>query len=155
LIEAMNKKPAWFGSTDAVEPSSFMKSMKSPEEFADYNPSDNGSGEGAADFLSAFRERGVQKASAAPALAIADVWKPMTPSGADTAFFNYLPELKPKSEGGPMNDEAIQRRLASIYSRLDMLETSKRDNANKEVMLFVISGVFFLFSLDLITRISK
>jgi hypothetical protein len=161
LVDAMNNdKPAWFGSTDAVEPSEFMKSLKTSEQFADYNPSettannltDNGM---AADFLSAFRERGVQKASAVPAPAISDIWKPLTPTGAETAFFNYLPQLQPQSEGSGINHDALQRRLKSIYERLDMLETSKRENANTEVMLFVVSGVFFLFSLDLITRIAK
>lgn len=162
LIEAMNsEKPAWFGSTDAVEPSEFMKSLKAAEQFADYNPSDGATTSGltddgiGADFMSAFRERGVQKASAVPAPPISDIWKPLTPAGADTAFFNYLPQLQPQSEGHGINHDALHRRLKSIYERLDMLETAKRDNANKEVMLFVMSGVFFLFSLDLITRISK
>ncbi len=159
LIDAMNNKPSWFGSTDAVEPSEFMKSLKAEEQFADYNPSEadsslNSSRIGA-DFLSAFRERGVQKASAVPAPAISDIWKPLTPAGADTAFFNYLPQLQPQSEGTGINHDALQRRLKSIYERLDMLETAKRENANTEVMLFVVSGVFFLFSLDLITRIAK
>jgi hypothetical protein len=161
LLEAMNnEKPAWFGSSDAVEPSEFMKSFKSAEQFADYNSSDdiansNTNDNIEADFLSAFRERGVQKASATPAPAISDVWKPLTPAGAETAFFNYLPQLQPQSEGRGIEHDALQRRLKSIYERLDILETSKRENSNKEVMLFVMSGVFFLFSLDLITRISK
>lgn len=162
LIEAMNtEKPAWFGSTDAVEPSEFMKSLKATEQYADYNPSDGAATSGlsdsgiGADFMSAFRERGVQKASAVPALVISDAWKPLTPTGAETAFFNYLPALKPESEGRGIDTDAMQRRLKSIYERLDMLETAKRDNSNKEIMLFVMSGVFFLFSLDLITRISR
>jgi hypothetical protein len=162
LIEAMNtEKPSWFGSTDAVEPSEFMKSLKAAEQFADYNPSDAAVNSGlsddgiGADFMSAFRERGVQKASAIPAPAISDAWKPLTPAGAETAFFNYLPQLQPQPEGAGIDRDALHRRLKSIYERLDTLETSKRDNANKEVMLFVMSGVFFLFSLDLITRISK
>ena len=159
LIEAINSKPSWFGSTDAVEPSEFMKSFKAVEQFADYNPSKADAGLGddgiGADFMSAFKDRGVQKASAIPAPAISDVWKPLTPTGADTAFFNYLPQLQQQSEGHGINQDAIQRRLKSIYERLDILETSKRENANNEVMLFVVSGVFFLFSLDLIARISK
>jgi hypothetical protein len=154
LIEAMkNKKPAWFGSTDAVEPSDFMNSFKAKETYADYGGNDANV---EADFMSAFKERGVQKASAVPATPIVDVWKPLTPAGADTAFFNYLPQLPAtQSEGHGLNTDAMQRRLKSIYERLDLLETARRENAQTEVMLFVISGVFFLFSLDLITRISK
>jgi hypothetical protein len=164
LIEAMNtEKPSWFGSTDAVEPSEFMKSLKAAEQFADYNPSDSAttnsglSDDGiGADFMSAFRDRGVQKASAVPAQPpISDIWKPLTPAGAETAFFNYLPQLQSQPDGRGVDHDALQRRLKSIYERLDTLETAKRDNSNKEVMLFVMSGVFFLFSLDLITRISK
>jgi hypothetical protein len=168
LVDAMQKsKPSWFGSTDSVEASPFMQAMNKSqnvtESYADFNPGVNSSNEYHlgndinADFTTAFSQRGVQKASAIPAYPpISDVWKPLTPSGADTAFFNYLPKSQPTENiVSSVNQDSLHRRLKSIYDRLDLLETSKRENAETEVVLFVLSGVFFLFSLDLVTKLSR
>ncbi len=170
LVEAMKKtKPSWFGSTDNVEPSPFMQAMNKSsnniESYADFNPQANMSNEyhlGTdinADFATAFAQRGVEKATSSsfPAYPpISDVWKPLTPSGAETAFFNYLPKSQHTDDiPSSINQDSLHRRLKSIYDRLDLLETTKRENSQTEVVLFVLSGVFFLFSLDLVTKISK
>ena len=170
LIEAMKKtKPSWFGTTDNVEPSSpLIKNTGATVTtgFADFNPVDNSPKQFmlGSDFMSAFNQSGAQKASAFPAILNdeSDIWGPLVPPSAHaqapTSYYNF-----DHMRSGPATDDdakainkgALQRRLQSIYERLDALETAKRENAHTEVMLFVLSGVFLLFSLDIVTKISK
>lgn len=109
------------------------------------------------DFTSAFAGKGVQKASGTDVLpipSVKNVWKPLTPSGANTAFFDRLP-----SPGGDIpigqvtgDKEEYFRKLDSIYARLDDLETRKGENAQTETLLFIMSGIFVLFSMDLLVK---
>jgi hypothetical protein len=111
------------------------------------------------DFTSAFAGKGVQKASGSDVLpipSVRNVWKPLTPSGANTAFFDRLP-----SPGGDIpigqvshmgEKEELFRKLDSIYARLDDLETRKGENAQTETLLFIMSGIFVLFSMDLLVK---
>jgi hypothetical protein len=111
------------------------------------------------DFTSAFAGKGVDKASGVDVLpipSVKNVWKPLTPSGANTAFFDRLP-----SPGGDIpigqvstsyDKEELFRKLDSIYARLDDLETRKGENAQTETLLFIMSGIFVLFSMDLLVK---
>lgn len=113
------------------------------------------------DFTSAFDGKGVNKASGDEVLPIPSVntfWKPLTPGGANTSFFKKLPlpggtiPVDQAKEAPPYNKEEFFKRLDSIYSRLDDLETKRGDNAQTEVLLFIMSGIFILFSMDLLVR---
>lgn len=111
------------------------------------------------DFTSAFAGKGVDKASGdevLPVPSVKNVWKPLTPSGARTSFFDKLPapggEI-PIGYAPPSYDkEEMFRRLDSIYARLDDLELRKGENAQTETLMFVMSGIFILFSMDLLVR---
>ena len=141
LVDAMTKtKPAWFGTTDNVIPSSYTN-----DAFANYDPTQ-------ADFMTGFDMRGTQKASALPSGTPAyDSWQSMVGGSLLSSMKDMLPNA-----GNQSHDmDGIQRRLKSIYERLDALETSTRENSQTEVALFVLSGVFFLFSLDLISKLGK
>ena len=111
------------------------------------------------DFTSAFAGKGVNKASGVEVLPIPsvnNVWKPLTPSGANTSFFDRLP-----SPGGDIpigqvstsyDKEELFRKLDSIYARLDDLEVRRGENAQTETLLFIMSGIFVLFSMDLLVK---
>lgn len=83
---------------------------------------------------------------------LSDRWKPMTPGG-QTAFFD-----KPAPANGgqeTMTDSVeIKKKLDRIFERLDQIERQRSctDNSNTEVGMFVISGVFVLFFMDLLVR---
>jgi hypothetical protein len=142
LVDAMTKaKPAWFGTTDNVVPSSY-----GDDGFANYDPY-------RADFMTGFDMRGTQKASALPAGTPAyQPWESMVGG----SLLSAIKDMQPNAGASKSHDmDKMQRRLKSIYERLDALETSKRENAQTEVALFVLSGVFFLFSLDLISKLGK
>lgn len=98
-------------------------------------------------------------------------------AGANTAFYKALPAPggtwmlgtgppstyasrmsvdDGASQAEPAKEDAIQRRLQSIYHRLDELEVGqKHENAHSETVLFVLSGVFVLFALDLVSKLSR
>ena len=147
LVEAMKKaKPAWFGTTDNVEGNSYIGGKFVGDSFANYDPNQ-------ADFMSGFDMRGAQKASALPIGTPAyDPWGPLLPSGFTAGS---LISKSQQSASLEPNADALHRRLRSIYERLDSLEVSKHENSQTEVALFVLTGVFFLFSLDLIAKIGR
>ena len=92
-----------------------------------------------------------------PTPSVVDVWKPLTPTGANTAYFNKLPP-----PGGIVNAEEAPvassqkeeffRKLDRIYARLDELESRRSENSQTEVLLFIMSGIFVLFSMDILVR---
>jgi hypothetical protein len=111
------------------------------------------------DFTSAFAGKGVNKASGTDVLpipSVRNVWKPLTPSGARTAFFDQLPspggEIPIGQVSNPYDKEELFRKLDSIYARLDDLESRKSENAQTETLLFIMSGIFVLFSMDLLVK---
>lgn len=113
------------------------------------------------DFGAAFGGKGVPKAGSGSALPIPvmnNFWKPLTPAGARTAFFDSLPAA-PKTMypeavmgGGEESKQEIFQKLDRIFARLDDLEIRRKENAQTEVVLFVMSGIFILFSMDLLVR---
>ncbi len=111
------------------------------------------------DFTSAFAGKGVNKASGTdvlPVPSVKNVWKPLTPSGANTAFFDRLPspggEIPIGQTSSIYDKEALFRKLDSIYARLDDLESRRGENAQTETLLFIMSGIFVLFSMDLLVK---
>ena len=111
------------------------------------------------DFTSAFAGKGVEKASGVDVLpipSVKNVWKPLTPSGARTSFFDRLPSPGgdiPIGQVSSSNEkEELFRKLDSIYARLDDLETRRGENAQTETLLFIMSGIFVLFSMDLLVK---
>lgn len=116
------------------------------------------------DFTLQFAGRGTEKAQGGvevlPTPSVKNVWKPLTPSGARTAFFDSLPppgglipiDQASKAPSFEYNKDDFFKRLDSIYARLDDLEMRKSDNAQTEVVMFVMSGLFVLFSMDILVR---
>jgi hypothetical protein len=148
------KTPAFFGANFDLE-----------EPYATFVANDEDDSIGP-DFMTAFKQIGTNKSST-PALTIPSVsnfWKPMTPAGADTAFYQALPApggLYPTSmtvEDGAsvITNDALQRRLKKIYERLDELEVGRTsESSSSETVLFVLSGVFVLFALDLVSKLGR
>jgi hypothetical protein len=148
-----SKYPSYFGANyddDAVE-----------EGFASYTNviGDDPAYRLSPDFASAFAGKGVQKASGTDVLpipSVKNVWKPLTPSGAPTAFFDRLPspggDIPIGQVSGMPDKEEFFRKLDSIYARLDDLESRHGENAQTETLLFIMSGIFVLFSMDLLVK---
>jgi hypothetical protein len=101
--------------------------------------------------------------AALPVPSVSDYWKPLTPAGAETAFFKALP-----APGGTYSrrdiargqtpiwpEDDLSRKIDKIMARLDDLQRSKAvspEQAQTEIMMFVSSGVLVLFLMDLLVK---
>jgi len=150
-------------STELKKSKLFKKFGSDPEDgesFADYSPD-------AKNFLmepstsAAFYQNpntgdGTVSAATLPIPSVMDVWKPMTPAGADTAYFQSLPRpggTYPKTDGS--SHESLSRKIDTIMNRLDDMKRGHMispDQSQTDVLLFVTSGIFVLFMMDLLVR---
>jgi hypothetical protein len=140
------------------KPSGFFGADPSDDSFADFNP-DAKNYLMEPSFASAFRSLNTGTHSSLPVPSVRDVWKPLTPSGVDTAFFNHLPppggEYKYTSgrEAAYGDYTSMSKKMDKILSRLDELQRGPNpEQSQKEILMFVTSGVFVLFLMDLLVR---
>lgn len=148
--------PSFFGKDPAENFASFTHVIGDAKEYR-LQP----------DFQDAFREVGTLAGAGAtaslPTPSVRDVWKPLSPSGARTAFFEALPpsdeehlQPQPQQQQQQQQDQrGIHKKLDKIFARLDELETNRfgdSQNAQTEVLLFIMSGIFVLFLTDLAVR---
>ncbi len=175
LIDSASKQPPSYFGADILD-----------EEFTNYNPvSSDGEFMLEPNFTKTFNGSAEDRASGItlPTPSVVDAWKRLTPSGANTAFIEYLPPpggdtpasnlmpsqkpmeldwISPQSDyvSGNNNsqkqiDKELKRRFDEIFSRLDDLETqitSGSENSQMEVFLFILSGMFVMFSVDIFAR---
>ena len=90
-----------------------------------------------------------------PIPSVRDVWKPLTPGGANTAYFESLPRpggRYPVSKDGNSH-ESLSRKIDTIMERLDLMNKGPTAEQNQtDILLFVSSGIFILFMMDLLVR---
>lgn len=156
LYSSQQKPPAYFGA--GVEDDGLGATKA--EGYADYVPSAAASKEDfmlSPDFSKTFGARGVNRAAGAalPVPSIVDVWKKITPAGAQSAFFDTLPP--PGGEyiiGGGQQQPDIRRKLDQIFARLDDLESDRSGSESNqmEIFLFILSGMMVMFSVDAFSR---
>ena len=158
--ELPNFKKTMYG---AQVPSYFGKSSGATEGYADFSSSlsDNpGYQLQGADFLGSFGAVGLDRASGKATLAtpsVNDAWKPMTPSGARTAFFDELPVPGGLTVGGGESfsrdeKESLLKKLDTLFARLEDLESRRNEYAHAEVTLFILSGLFLMFGLETVRK---
>ncbi len=113
------------------------------------------------DFKAAFdRVTGTGAAAGRPLAPVPSVgleWKPLTPSGARTAFFDELPPpggTYPKETAVALAEDTktITKKLDMLFARLDDLESRRGENTQTEILLFVMSGLFVIFGMDVISK---
>jgi hypothetical protein len=110
-------------------------------------------------FDKSFSGLGMDKSNGGPVLPLpnlSDRWKPMTPGG-ETAFFERVaggPRVGTQGVETMTDAQEIKKKLDRIFSRLDEIEGRRActDNNNTEVGMFVMSGLFVLFFMDLLVR---
>lgn len=113
------------------------------------------------DFKDAFKRvtnmDAIAGKSLAPIPSVVNEWKPLTPSGANTAFFDHLPPPGGQYPKGTtavsMDDPAVlSKKIDTLFTRLDDLESRRGENTQTEILLFVMSGLFVLFSMDIMSK---
>lgn len=154
LYSSQQKPPAYFGA--GVDDDGLGAQS---EGYADYVPSAAASKDDfmlSPDFSKTFGARAVNRATgmALPVPSIVDVWKKLTPSGAQTAMIDALPP--PGGEyiigGGAQPD--LKGKLDQIFARLDDLESDRAGSESNqmEIFLFILSGMFVMFAVDAARR---
>jgi hypothetical protein len=94
----------------------------------------------------------------------------LPPPGGNTPSANLMPPQKPmeldwispqsdyvsgNGHSQKQIDKELKRRFDEIFSRLDDIETqitSGSENSQMEVFLFILSGMFVMFSVDIFAR---
>jgi len=152
------------GTTEAQKPCPGRKKWfgadTDGEAFADYVP-DAENYRLQPDFLTAFEQAGVARAGSAATLPNPSVnmfWKPLTPSGAQTSFIEKLPPpggeyYKPPARlNGETRNDDIMKKLDKLWARLDDMNTSSPEQVTSELLMFISSGIFVLFMMDLLVK---
>lgn len=127
------------------------------DSYADYVP-DQKDYQLQPDFLGSFEQTGVQKAtgkaSILPAASSNMYWKPSTRSGAQTAFIENLPLQKyyqPNGGSEPSMQE-VMKRMDMLFAKLDDLNATTPEQMTSELLMFISSGIFVLFMMDLLVK---
>jgi hypothetical protein len=130
------------------------------EAFADYVP-DAQNYRLQPDFLTAFEQAGVARAGSTANLPNPSVnmfWKPLTPTGAQTSFIEKLPPpggeyyRPPSRMNGDSSNDDIMKKLDKLWARLDDMNTSSPEQVTSELLMFISSGIFVLFAMDLLVK---
>ena len=133
------------------------------EPYADYIP-DQSDYKLQPDFAQAFEESGTNRPGGGATLpnpSVNNYWKPLTPSGAQTSFIDHLPPpggkyYQPPSQGrggSDMDTAELMKKIDKIFARLDdMNQSSSPEQMATEIMMFISSGIFILFLMDLLVK---
>jgi len=138
------KPPSYFG--------------KSADSFADFNPAlnDNPGYQIQGAGFGSFDKKGLEKVAgtALPTPNLNEAWKHLTPSGAQTSFFDakYTSAPTPDDSFSKSEKEALLHKLDVLFARLDDLEHKKNEYAHTEISLFILSGLFLLFGLETVRK---
>ena len=152
------------GTTEAQKPcpgrKKFFGADPDGDTFADYVP-DVDNYRLQPDFTSAFEQSGVARAGSAATLPNPSVnmfWKPLTPSGAQTSFIEKLPPpggeyyMPPMRLNGDTSNDDIMKKLDKLWARLDDMNSSSPEQVTSELLMFISSGIFVLFMMDLLVK---
>ena len=110
------------------------------------------------DFLKAFEYAGVARAGASASLPNPSAnmyWKPMTTSGAQTSFIEQLPPPGGKYYQPPRGEismDEVMKKIDRIFARLDDMNASTPEQVTSELLMFISSGIFVLFLMDLLVK---
>ena len=127
------------------------------DEHADYLPN-QGDYRLQPDFLKAFEHAGVARAGASASLPNPSAnmyWKPLTTSGAQTSFIDQLPPPGGKYYQPPRGDmsmDEVMKKIDRIFARLDDMNASTPEQVTSELLMFISSGIFVLFLMDLLVK---
>jgi hypothetical protein len=149
--------------TDTIRKKKFFGASPEDDTFADYDP-DKGDYKLEPEFTKAFSGSGVGRAGSNTHAAILPIpsvdmyWKPNMMSGAQTAFIEKLPPpggeyARDTTDYGDISMKDVMKKMDKIFARLDdMNSASSPEQTTSELMMFISSGIFVLFMMDLLVK---
>ena len=72
-------------------------------------------------------------------------WKPVT-NGVQTAF------TEPIEHSESISNNDIMKRLDKLWARLDDMNIASPEQITSEILMFISSGIFVLFMMDLLVK---
>ena len=135
-------------------PKSFFGADPDSDAFADYVP-DAADYRLQPDFNKAFEHAGVARAGATETLPNPSVnmyWKPLTTAGAQTAFVEHLPPPGGRYQRGDPSMDEVMKKMDRLFARLDDMNSSSPEQVTSELLMFISSGIFVLFFMDLLVK---
>jgi hypothetical protein len=138
----------------------FGASGPDEDSYADYIP-DQSDYKLQPDFLKAFEEAGVGRAGSSATLPNPSVnmyWKPLSTAGAQSSFIEQLPPpggkyyKAPRAYDGEISMEDVMKKMDRIFARLDDMNQSSPEQVTSELLMFISSGIFVLFLMDLLVK---
>jgi hypothetical protein len=145
---------------EALEPSTknYFGMDPDSDSFADYDPEPTNEVM-YPDFRKTFEQAGVARAGSAvlPNPSVNMYWKPLTKSGAQTSFVEHLPPpggkyYRPSTMKGDVSMDEVMKKIDKLFARLDDMNTSSPEQVNSELLMFISSGIFVLFMMDLLVK---
>jgi hypothetical protein len=159
--------PVTVPSSEIFNPSSVGSSKKyfgsdpDGDMFADYQP-DATNERLYSDFRSTFEQSGVARAGSVAASTLPNpsvnmFWKPVTKGGAQTSFVEHLPPpggkyYRPKNQHGEISMDEVMKKMDKLFARLDDMNSSSPEQITSELLMFISSGIFVLFMMDLLVK---
>ena len=150
------------GASGTVPKKYFGAQGPTDEHFADYVP-DEKDYRLQPDFTQAFQQSGADRAGASPILPTPSThmaWKPITPSGAQTAYIEHLPppggkyhrSLRNAYENGDISMDDVMKKLDKLFAKLEDMNHSTPEQLTSELLMFISSGIFVLFIMDMMVK---
>lgn len=118
------------------------------------------------DFMTAFEHAGVARAGSMARVPDPNknmYWKPTSTSGAQSSFIEHLPpnrsdRMNHRSSKGHNYDhddyspQEIMKRMDKIFAKLDDMNQASPEQVTSELLMFISSGIFVVFMMDLLVR---
>jgi hypothetical protein len=161
-------------------PAYFGRGEDDEEGFMDYSgiEGDNPGYQLVPEAIPGFDAKGIEKAGSSPipAPSASLNWKPTTPAKTTTSFAKNLPTVESSntvkdvsrpppqdrstvSRESPVNNDMrdlLSKQIKELTKRLDDLEKKRpQRDTQKELLMFVGTGIFLLVSFDLVLRAAK
>ena len=145
-------------TSETLQPSKKYFGMDPDNDaFADYEPTNETL---YPDFRKTFEGSGIAKAGSSATLPNPSVnmfWKPLTTAGAQTSFVEHLPPpggkyYRPQTSNGEVSMDQVMKKIDKLFARLDDMNTSSPEQVTSELLMFISSGIFVLFMMDLLVK---
>lgn len=142
-------------TSDTFTPKKYFGRDPDSDAYADYEP--EATNETLyPDFRKTFDQSGVARAGAAtlPDPSVNMYWKPLSTGGAQTSFVEHLPPASGKRVADPSMEE-VMKKIDRLFARLDDMNTSSPEQVTSELLMFISSGIFVLFAMDVLVKKSS
>jgi hypothetical protein len=141
-------------SHSAKKPAKYFGADMDGDAYADYMP-DKEDYKLQPDFMSAFEHAGVARAGSMAKVPDPNAnmyWKPTNANGAQTSFIEHLSPTDLYNDKNDYSPKIMMQRMDKLFARLDDMNQSSPEQITSELLMFISSGIFVIFMMDLLVK---